>query len=336
MMMDDYYELLGVDATATTDDIRAAYRERKAALETMSGGTSKSDAAKLNKAWNVLSDPYQRGRYDQQLADSGEVDDDDLDDDEEVSTNGRASARAARATRAERPARQGRQMPPPTITPPEGTRWPLPKQRIIAMVIDLLILLVLIVGAQFAGDRLAKSQHPQVYAAAHTLRNDTIPADDKVTKQAKSALDQANKGTDQTAKTNANNTYQALKTTEDNDKKQLDDYDRTLAPSLQIANAVAFALAFLYLFIPSALTGRTLGKRTQHLKVLEQDGSKLRPFTAVKRYGLLVLLTYALSFLLGPLAAVIVLVGVTTWMRNPNFQGMHDRISHTIVVNDAT
>jgi hypothetical protein len=31
-----------------------------------------------------------------------------------------------------------------------------------------------------------------------------------------------------------------------------------------------------------------------------------------------------------------VLVGVTTWMRNPNMQGLHDRFSHTIVVSDAT
>ena len=30
--MDDYYSILGVDADASTDDIRTAYRERKAAL----------------------------------------------------------------------------------------------------------------------------------------------------------------------------------------------------------------------------------------------------------------------------------------------------------------
>ena len=66
--MDDYYDLLGVDADAPTDDIRAAYREQKAALDDSTDGDAKADAAKLNKAWNVLSDPYQRGRYDEQRA----------------------------------------------------------------------------------------------------------------------------------------------------------------------------------------------------------------------------------------------------------------------------
>ena len=64
-MDDDYYDLLGVDSDAPTDDIRSAYRDKKAALGDQG---DKADAAALNKAWNVLSDPYQRGRYDEQRA----------------------------------------------------------------------------------------------------------------------------------------------------------------------------------------------------------------------------------------------------------------------------
>ena len=67
--MDDYYELLGVDADAPVDDIRAAYRDKKAAVADTGTDAAKADAAALNKAWNVLSDPYQRGRYDEQRAD---------------------------------------------------------------------------------------------------------------------------------------------------------------------------------------------------------------------------------------------------------------------------
>jgi DnaJ-class molecular chaperone len=63
--MDDYYSLLGIDADASVDDIRGAYRVRKDGLDTASD-SGRADAAKLNKAWNVLSDPYQRGRYDEQ------------------------------------------------------------------------------------------------------------------------------------------------------------------------------------------------------------------------------------------------------------------------------
>src|SRR5450755_1314634 len=75
--MDDYYSLLGIDADASVEDIRGAYRTRKDDLDTGSQA-GRDDALKLNKAWNVLSDPYQRGRYDQQRLDAAE--EGDLDD----------------------------------------------------------------------------------------------------------------------------------------------------------------------------------------------------------------------------------------------------------------
>ena len=72
--MDDYYSLLGIDADASVDDIRGAYRVRKDGLDTASEA-GRADAAKLNKAWNVLSDPYQRGRYDEQRTAAADSDD---------------------------------------------------------------------------------------------------------------------------------------------------------------------------------------------------------------------------------------------------------------------
>jgi curved DNA-binding protein CbpA len=57
--MDDYYGLLGVQADAPTEEIRTAYREKKATLD---AAGDKEQIARLNRAWNVLSDPYQRGR----------------------------------------------------------------------------------------------------------------------------------------------------------------------------------------------------------------------------------------------------------------------------------
>jgi uncharacterized RDD family membrane protein YckC len=71
------------------------------------------------------------------------------------------------------------------------------------------------------------------------------------------------------------------------------------------------------------------------LRVVRDDGSPLRAGDAIKRYGTLILVTFALFFVVGPLAAAIVLVAVIGWMRNPNMQGMHDRFAHTIVVSDA-
>ncbi len=46
--MDDYYSLLGVDADASVDDIRGAYRDRKDGLDTASDA-GKADAARLQQ-----------------------------------------------------------------------------------------------------------------------------------------------------------------------------------------------------------------------------------------------------------------------------------------------
>jgi curved DNA-binding protein CbpA len=339
--MDDYYSLLGIDADASVDDIRGAYRVRKQGLDTASD-TGKADAAKLNKAWNVLSDPYQRGRYDQQRAAAAESGAPDTDqDDDTTSTNGsgpkgpRAAARNSRQARQQsiREARQAR-MKTPTIAPPAGTKFPATRQRIIAMVIDLLVLIVLVSGSQVAAQAVAKSQKPAIVKQIDNL-NDQITKQNKIKSDAdgrvsadKKANNTAAQATDQKASDDAKAQVTSL-------TKQRDDAASKLNPYFIGGIAIAFLLGFLYLAIPSALTGRTLGKRTQHLKTLREDGSPLGLRGAVVRYGLIVLVTFVLYFVLQQIAAVIVLFGVTMWMRNPNMQGLHDRFAHTIVVSDA-
>src|SRR5882672_9817964 len=108
--MDDYYSLLGIDADASVDDIRGAYRVRKDGLDTASD-SGKADAAKLNKAWNVLSDPYQRGRYDQQraaAAESGTLGADEDDDDRAARGHEVPRAEATHHRDGDRPARVDR------------------------------------------------------------------------------------------------------------------------------------------------------------------------------------------------------------------------------------
>src|SRR5262245_28773741 len=72
-MASEFYEQLGVDRTASSTKIRTAYgqhvaklaRRRKALLE-QGGDTTQLDLlrARLDEAWEVLSDPLRRRRYD--------------------------------------------------------------------------------------------------------------------------------------------------------------------------------------------------------------------------------------------------------------------------------
>jgi uncharacterized RDD family membrane protein YckC len=325
-MTDDYYELLGVDPDAATDEIRTAYRERKAALDA-TGDSGRADAAKLNRAWNVLSDPYQRGRYDEQRSRDDEVD--ELDDDVEVSTNGKGTP-----ARGSRPARQPRQLGPPTITPPPGTKFPVPKQRIIAMAIDLLVLFVVFVGiTQFASQAIAKSQQPNVVDRIDALNND-IDAQEKIRGDAEEAEKEARDRGDTAAadaeKAKADEADQRIEDLEE----QVQDEFGNLSGIYFACVAAAFLIGFLYLFIPSVRSGQTLGKRFQKLRVVRDDGSPIRAGDALRRYGTIVLATFAIYIVLRELAGAVVLIAVMGWMRNPNMQGMHDRFAHTIVVAD--
>ncbi len=64
------YDLLGVDARCSADELRAAYRREARRLHPDLGGVTDGGRAmaRLNDAWRVLSDPAQRERYDHTLA----------------------------------------------------------------------------------------------------------------------------------------------------------------------------------------------------------------------------------------------------------------------------
>jgi uncharacterized RDD family membrane protein YckC len=303
--MDDYYGLMGVDPDADVDTIRTAYRTRKDEL-------SGDDAKKLNKAWNVLSDPYQRSRYDEQR--DTEVDGDDIEvvDDDEPSTNG------SRPARAQRQPRQPRQPLKPTLELPKGMEFAPRKKRLIAMVIDLVVLFVLFFGiTQVAAPAFAKHQQPATVNAINHYQ-DQIDAQNKIKSNSDSTKAEKDAATTQV---------------KDLTKKR-DDEIAKLNGILFGSLGLAFLLGFLYLALPSMKSGQTLGKRLQKIRLARDDGSPIRSGDVIRRYGIIVLATFAIYIPIRELAGAIVLLVITRWMSNANQQGMHDRFAHTIVIDD--
>jgi hypothetical protein len=330
--MDDYYELLGVDEDAPVDDIRSAYRDKKAAVDTSAGDDAKSDVAKLNKAWNVLSDPYQRGRYDQQRTEESDDDhDDDSEEDEDDapvvrSRSPRAADRAEKRRKAREPAK-------PTVTLPAGVHFPSMRQRLVAMGIDLLILIGLFfVGSVAILPSLEKSQHPVAYSTARRLVKTDIPAAQKKTSAAKKAASK-NVNCDKPT-TGKDKDYCDAKATEDALNKNLDKQNKVLLPLQNLMTAAVFLAALFVLVVPTLFGRQTLGKETQRIRVIRVDGSRARFLDVLRRYGALVLAGFVLSLLLGPTGGLVAIFVATMWTRNPNQQGLHDRFAKTLVVAD--
>jgi uncharacterized RDD family membrane protein YckC len=94
-MSETHYELLGVEPDATKDEIRSAYRERledlRAKVEKgrsdQARNGARDETARLNAAWQVLSDPFQRQRYDAELSVGADAEvGEEIEDEEEEET----------------------------------------------------------------------------------------------------------------------------------------------------------------------------------------------------------------------------------------------------------
>ncbi len=221
--MTDHYELLGVEPDATKDEIKSAYR-------TEVEDADSSRKAQLNRAWNILSDPIQRQRYDDQLLHSGGDGDDDS-----VSVTAVPARRTTGARRGpdtavidagggsgrngsgnngrgrgggggggggddgddDVPMRGGRPVPQPTVVLPAGMHLAEKRARGYAIAVDLLVVAILYLAfVMVVIPAVLKSQYP-----AKVDKIDAISTQvDKLDKQKSNAEDREGKANDRADK----------------------------------------------------------------------------------------------------------------------------------------
>jgi curved DNA-binding protein CbpA len=195
-MTDNYYEELGVEPGASRDELREAHRQRVSDLEAARDKKGVSEAqlqanrdevARVRAAWNVLSDPFQRQRYDAQLGaeseSSGDVElvDDDSDATQSTGTeltgwrkllappppkqpsgggsgNGNGNGKKP-PTRVDR---NGRPRPEPTIELPAGMRIAEPRVRGMALLFDISILIVIFFAVSFLLPNVIQSDYKDI------------------------------------------------------------------------------------------------------------------------------------------------------------------------------
>jgi hypothetical protein len=336
-MVPDYYDLLGVARDASTSDIKSAYRERLDQARGAEGGGKRvvvASAAELNQAWNVLADPFQRRRYDEQLR-STETGDGDTGDGDAVSTPSPRAGGRRRPPRSAVPATTEatevdggggppaprRRQPGLPVDLPNGLTAPPTRNRVNALIVDaLLVYVVALVAIQFA---FLPLQHEAfvVYkggtqvGSPHTIKGDA----------AAQAAEKARLLADEKA-TVAKATKPGAKPAKVEVKRQ-----KVLGTSLlALLSLVQFVVALAIVVPATARTGQSLGKKIFGLKLVTTDGSPPGWRVSALHYGLPIFLAILPPIQpIGQLAAVLLVIW---FVRDPLRQGVHDKLAKTFVV----
>jgi curved DNA-binding protein CbpA len=368
----NHYEVLGVQPGASKDDIRNAYRAELATAQAQVTNaetakrpdaaviaSAREEEASVRSAWQILSDPVQRARYDEQLGVTGapEETNDDLEDDEPATAVARRNGdreltpREARAkARAEAMANRPPGMfstehPPVPASWPPGVKPPPPRARLLALLVDITVLGIILLITQLAiAPAVIDAAYPKQSKELDSLstkidnlnsKKDTADAcADKANDAARQKDKKCADGltTKKDAKAESNRLDKQISKAEDRQKSLQGD----IAPAA-LAVSLGMTLVMLLYLVPSSLrTGRTLGKHLFRVRAIQIDGSPLTMRPAIARYGAPLLVALFLGSLFGPSSPIVymlVLFGVLTWPRNANYQGLHDRFARTIVVD---
>jgi uncharacterized RDD family membrane protein YckC len=378
-MTDNYYEELGVEPGASRDELREAHRQRVSDLEAArdkKGVTesqlqaNRDEVARVRAAWNVLSDPFQRQRYDAQLGaesePSGDVElvDDDAGATESTGTqltgwrkllapppprepsgggNGNGTKPPARVDR------NGRPRPEPTVELPAGMRLAEPRTRGMALLFDISILIVIFFAVSLVVPRLIQSDYQDIQdrisktTDMKDARESVIDAqkdvdDAKTTSDEKSAqsdLDDAQKDYRDAVKDakDADVPARFLDTGDPPSPKQLQTYIDNQSDEIQTTGYITTGLT---LVLALAYLVPVTARKGRTL------GMRGRRIKVVRVDGSPVgwyasLTRFALPILLAlaiPQFGVILGLGMVAWgFFDRNGQGIHDKLARTLVVD---
>jgi uncharacterized RDD family membrane protein YckC len=355
MTDDSHYETLGVEPDASRDELRAAYRSRVENLESAREGkgvtesslqANRDETARVRAAWNVLSDPFQRQRYDAQLSSAGDAaDDGDADADGADEPGSEVELSGWRKLLAPPPPKQprngsasgGKQPPParpapqPTIPLPARTTLSEPRIRGMAMLFDISILLLLYIGIQFFVPQMVQSDYKDIsdtISACNKVNDDATPAKKLTSDKKDCGFVKTSDGGVGKAGTDTSLTAKQQEKIADTKSSNLGDKIKT---TQYVTLVIVFVVWMLYLVPITATTGRTLGMRGRRIAVLRVNGMPCGWIPAFVRFGVPCAVALAVPTL-GPVIGL----GIVLWgFRDPNRQGFHDKLAKTIVVNES-
>jgi uncharacterized RDD family membrane protein YckC len=261
----------------------------------------------------------------------------------------------------------GKNRPPPrplkepTIPIPAGMRLADSRSRGMALLFDFAVVLViywvvlLVVPGIINSDYQTKVDQIDHLNSLHDAQNDIDDAQKSVN-DADKAITQAqnsdNSGDLRDAQSDKSSAQKDLRSAQRDFDNAAEDVEQDGLPVRHDADAiqkqadklgddirgaqygsylVVLVLALLYLVPATAITGRTLGMRGRKIRIVRVDGTPVGWYGSLVRFLIPIVVALAIPTI-GPLIGL----GLVLWgYRDPNGQGIHDKLARTIVVSNA-